>query len=357
MVQTLCRKVDKLQTPDLILIDECHHSLAASYMKILDVFPDARCVGITATPVRLGSGGLGRVFQKLLIGPTTKWLIENGFLSPFDYFSPSVADLSGLSVKNGEFVTEEVETRLIKKAVFGDVISYYHRLADGVKAICYCASVTHSRQMAEAFTEAGIPAAHIDGKTPEITRERCIADFRSGTIRILCNVDLISEGFDVPDCSASILLRPTQSLTLYIQQAMRCMRYQPGKRAIILDHVGNYARFGLPDADREWTLDEKPKGTKQAKDADEIPVRQCPRCFYTHEPGPYCPACGYEYPVKSRTPQEIREAHLEKIQGFVLDFSRPEDCHSYQELLAYASHKGYKPGWAYIQAKKKGLLA
>ena len=356
MVQTLCRRLDKLHIPELILIDECHHALAASYLKVLEAFPEARCVGITATPTRLESGGLGRVFHQLLQGPSTKWLIENGYLAPYDYFSPSVADLSGLTVRRGEFVTEEVESRLIKKAVFGDVISYYRRLADGVKAICYCASIAHSQRMAEAFTEAGIPAAYIDGKTPDIIRERRIADFRSGAIQILCNVDLISEGFDVPDCGASILLRPTQSLTLYIQQAMRCMRFQAGKRAIILDHVGNYARFGLPDADREWSLKEKPKGKRAAKESDDILVRQCPKCYYTHEPGPVCPSCGYAYPIKDRTPEEIHEAHLEKIQGFVLDLTTPDDCHSYEELLAYAANKGYKPGWAFYQAKQRGLL-
>ena len=140
------------------------------------------------------------------------------------------------------------------------------------------------------------------------------------------------------------------------QQAMRCMRFQAGKRAIILDHVGNYARFGLPDADREWSLKEKPKGKRAAKEPDDILVRQCPKCYYTHEPGPVCPSCEYVYPVKDRTPEEIHEAHLEKIQGFVLDLTTPEDCHSYEELLAYAANKGYKPGWAFYQAKQRGLL-
>ena len=282
-----------------------------------------------------------------------EWLIENGYLAPFDYFSPSVADLSDLKVVRGEFVTEEIEGRLIKKAVFGDVIAYYRKLADGVKAICYCASIAHSQRMAEEFTEAGIPAAHIDGKTPEIIRERRIADFRSGTIHILCNVDLISEGFDVPDCGASILLRPTQSLTLFIQQAMRCMRYQPGKRAVILDHVGNYARFGLPDFDREWSLEEKQSKQKDGHACGD--VRMCPRCYFTHEPGPECPNCGYEYPIKDRTPDAVPEAQLEKIQGFVLDLARPEDCHSYLELIAYGAKKGYKPGWAYHQARRRGM--
>ena len=150
--------------------------------------------------------------------------------------------------------------------------------------------------MAAEFTDAGINAVHIDGNTPKDECDRIISDFRKGYIKILCNVDLISEGFDVPDCECAILLRPTKSLTLYIQQSMRCMRYKPSKRAVIIDHVGNYARFGMPDADRKWELNAKKKVSKQADTSADIKVKQCPECFYTFEPLSFgravCPACG-----------------------------------------------------------------
>ena len=128
--------------------------------------------------------------------------------------------------------------------------------------------------MAYRFAEAGIKAAHIDGETSAYERQRIIDDFRAGNIKILCNVDLISEGFDVPDCSCVIMLRPTQSLVLYTQQSMRCMRYQPHKRAVIIDHVGNYTRFGMPDADRAWKLDAV-KGDK-VSGAETLKLTQCP---------------------------------------------------------------------------------
>ena len=156
----------------------------------------------------------------------------------------------------------------------------------------------------------------------------------------------------MPDCSCAILLRPTKSLTLYIQQSMRPMRYQPGKRAVILDHVGNYARFGLPDADREWTLD--PNHTKKQDKAP--PVRQCPKCFATFEPQAVCPICGYIFPVQSRTIEEIRETAMQKIEGFVLNYDSPRQCKSYQELQAYGRRKGYKPGWSYIMGKRMGFI-
>ncbi len=362
MVQTASRRLKNLKKPALIMTDENHHSPAASYRRIYDFFPDVLRVGVTATPVRLNGDGLGDVNDKLLVGVSAKWLIENNCLAPYDYYAPSVADLTGLHIKMGEYITAEIEQAMIKKAVFGDVISYYHKLADGKKAICYCASITHSKAMAETFSADGIPAAHIDGDTPKVERAEIIAKFRSGEIRILCNVDLISEGFDVPDCECAILLRPTQSLTLYIQQSMRAMRYREGKRAVIIDHVGNYARFGLPDDEREWTLEKKRKNQHQQ---NEIKARMCPDCFLTFNPdmaqkqdgSPVCPHCGYVFPKQERKELEIQSAaELTKIEGFRINYDSPDDCKTYKELLEYAKRKGYKPGWAYYQAKERGII-
>lgn len=361
MVQTAARRIKKLSKPALIITDENHHSLALSYKKIYDAFPDVLRVGVTATPVRLNGDGLGDVNDKLIIGPSTKWLIDHNCLAPYDYYAPSVADLSGLHIKMGEFVTADVEKAMIKKAVFGDVIGYYRQLANGKKAVCYCSSVKHSLATAEAFREAGINAVHIDGTTPDAERNRIVSDFRAGRITILCNVDLISEGFDVPDCECAILLRPTQSLTLYIQQSMRCMRYRQGKRAIILDHVGNYARFGMPDDDRLWSLEKRKRNIKKEAAENAEKVKQCPECYYTFGAPPHgqpcvCPHCGYVFPVKSREIETSESTELIHIEGFRLDFSSPDDCSSYSDLLAYAKKKGYKNGWAFYEARKRGFI-
>lgn len=351
MVQTACRRLHKMREPQLIITDENHHCLASSYRKIYDAFPQAQCVGVTATPTRLNGGGLGDVNDKLVVGATAKWLIENGFLAPYDYFAPAVADLSGIHTSRGEFIATEAAAELDKSTIYGDVIGHYRKLAAGRKAVCYCSSVNHSKAMAERFQDAGIPAAHIDGDTEKSERARIIEAFRTGEILILCNVDLISEGFDVPDCSCAILLRPTQSLTLYIQQAMRCMRYQPGKRAVIIDHVGNYTRFGMPDDDREWTLDPKRKKKQMVEDSEKI--RQCPECFFTFPFASQCPHCGYEFARSERAaPEEQPDAELTRIEGFVLDYQRPEDCQNRNELADYAKRHGYKPGWVYHTARR-----
>lgn len=354
MVQTICRRLDHMEPPKLIITDENHHCLASSYRKIYNAFPFAFGVGVTATPVRLNGGGLGDVNDRLIIGPSVRELIFRNCLADFDYYAPQVADLSDLKRRStGDFDPVQAAELLDSPAIYGDILRHYRKLADGVKAICYCSTIRHSEEMAKRFRDAGIPAAHIDGNTPKELRAQIIQDFRDNRLQILCNVDLISEGFDVPDCGCSILLRPTKSLTLFIQQAMRSMRYVPGKRAIIIDHVGNVHRHGLPDLDREWTLDPKPA----RKQKNEVHVRQCPKCYFTHYTASKCPNCGHIYQkTKEEILEEKKEQELVRMERRMEQVSRPEECMSAKELFAYAKKIGKKPGWAYYQAKERGFL-
>lgn len=352
MVQTVTRRVQKMQPPSLIITDENHHCLANSYRRIYEAFPGAYCVGVTATPVRLDGSGLGDVNDDLVIGPPTRWLIDNGYLAPYKYYSVKLIDTDALRTKRGEYDLTGV---VLDRKIYGDVIQSYRRFADGLKAICYCPSIPYSEQMAERFRAAGIPAAHIDGATDKKERDRIIADFRAGKIQVLCNVDLISEGFDVPDCGAAILLRPTKSLTLYIQQAMRCMRYKPGKTAVIIDHVGNVFRHGFPDDEREWDLYAKPD--KKSRKKPEIRAKECPDCMRAvPSTAAECPYCGYKFRAEGRELEEDGSAKIEEIKRITADYTRPGDCRSYRELLEYAKNHGYKPGWAYIMSKQMGYL-
>lgn len=356
MVQTACRRIERIQPPDLIIVDENHHAKAASYRKVLDAFPDAKAIGVTATPARLDGSGLGDVNDDLVQGVSAKWLIAHGYLAPYRYYAPSVADLTGVRIRHGEFDARQAESVLVQRAIFGDVIGHYRRLADGRKAICYCSTIEHSRRMAQAFCDAGIQAEHLDGDTDNAERARIVERFRAGETMILCNVDLISEGFDVPDCSCAILLRPTHSLTLYIQQSMRCMRYLPGKTAIIIDHVGNYARHGMPDDDRQWTL-EGNKKRAGSRENNSVFVKQCDECYAVVPTATaVCPECGFEFPRQCRTLDEVQDAKLDEVKGFTLNLVTPADCRSYEELLAYAQSHGYKRGWAYYQARERGYI-
>lgn len=357
MVQTIVKRLEKTSEPDLIVIDESHHVLANSYKKIIQHFHHALVVGFTATPVRLNGGGLGDINDILIEEVTTKWLIKNQFLSPYKYFAPEVMETFQLHVKRtGDYDLTELDNQFTERKIWGDVIAHYKKLADGEQAILYASSIYQSKKMAASFQEANIPSEHIDGKTPKLVRDEIIQKFRDGEIKVLCNLDLIGEGFDVPDCSTVIMLRPTQSLSLYIQQSMRGMRYRPNKTSIIIDHVGNVNRFGLPDMERTWSLEPK-KGSNQTK--AEAPVKICKECFMTVlQTDNKCPHCGAVFKVEAKAIEVDESAELKEIdeQTFKLDFRTPEDCKSMKELYDYAKTHNYKRGWAYHQGKARGFI-
>ncbi len=358
-IQTLIRRLDKMPAPVIIFPDECHHAAAATWRKLLNAYPDAYVIGFTATPARMGGQGLGDIFQSLIMGPTVKELISWGNLAPYKYYAPPVAaNLDGLRVRYGDYVQSEVALRMDKAEIIGDLIEQYKKLAPGARAVCYCASVAHSQHTAEMFRQAGIPAIHIDGETHDLVRKAAIRDFKAGTIRIICNVDLISEGFDVPAMEAVILARPTESLTLHIQQSMRPMRPDednPGKVAIIIDHVGNVYRHGLPDEDREWSLEGIKKKTGAGK--CEFPLRQCPKCYAAHRPSPACPFCHYVYPPEERADPEQKDGELSQV----IDLERKQKkievgrARSVITLEEIAMRRGYSPHWVRRMCSVKGI--
>ncbi|EMK1131941.1 DEAD/DEAH box helicase [Listeria monocytogenes] len=357
MVQTVVRRLEKTSEPALIIIDESHHVLANSYKKIINHFSNAKVVGFTATPVRINGGGLGDINDMLIEKVNVKWLIENQFLAPYKYFAPEVIQTSNLDIKRtGEYDITQLDDQFNQRKVWGDVIKHYQKLADGQQAILYASSLYQSQKMAASFEQVGITAAHIDGKTPKAERDHIIQQFRNGEIKVLCNLDLIGEGFDVPDCSTVIMLRPTQSLSLYIQQSMRGMRYRPEKTSIIIDHVGNVSRFGLPDMERTWTLEPK-KGSNSKK--AEAPVKICPDCFMTVlSSNKQCEHCGHEFKVEAKPIQIDDAAELQEITEpiFQVDYSSPNDCKNMKELYEYAKQHNYKRGWAYHQGKVRGFI-
>lgn len=357
MVQTVVRRLEKTSEPALIIIDESHHVLANSYKKIINHFSNAKVVGFTATPVRINGGGLGDINDMLIEKVNVKWLIENQFLAPYKYFAPEIVQTETLDIKRtGEFDMTGLDDQFNKRMIWGDVIKHYQKLADGQQAILYASSLYQSQKMAMSFASVDITSAHIDGKTPKNIRDDIIKRFREGEIKVLCNLDLIGEGFDVPDCSTVIMLRPTQSLSLYIQQSMRGMRYRPEKTSIIIDHVGNVSRFGLPDMERTWTLEPK-KGSNSKK--AEAPVKICPDCFMTVlSSNKQCEHCGHEFKVEVKPIQVDEAAELQEITEavFKVNYSSPNECKNMKELYEYAKEHNYKKGWAFHQGKARGFI-
>ncbi|WP_434132715.1 DEAD/DEAH box helicase [Sporomusa sphaeroides] len=348
-IQTIIRRLNKINPPQLIILDEAHHAAAATWRKLLEAFPFALVVGLTATPARMGGQGLGDIFDSMIIGPSVKDLIAMKNLAPYKYYAPPVAaDFSDLRVKYGDYVQADVALKMDKSEIIGDLVDQYRKLAPGARAVCYCASRAHSQHTAEIFRSANIPALHIDGETPKVSREAAINEFRNGSIRILCNVDLISEGFDVPAMEAVILARPTQSLTLHVQQSMRPMRIDednPNKVAVIIDHVGNLYRHGMPDEDREWSLE----GIKKKKPSEklEFSMKVCPKCYGAHKPAPICPYCKYVYTAKEQAAPEQRAGELAEIIELEKK-KRKEEIRKARDVVTLeqiAMSSGYKPGW------------
>jgi superfamily II DNA or RNA helicase len=349
--------------PDFIIFDEAHFSAANTWQKIITAFPDAYIVGLTATPCRLDGKPLGSTYDDMVVGITARELIDQGYLSPYKYYAPVVTDLSALKRKGSDYNQSQAAEILSQRAVFGDVIKHYRMYADGLQAICYCTTVKHSEEMAAEFRTAGINAVHFDGNTPADERTRIIEDYRSGVITILCNCDLISCGFDCPDCHCCILLRPTLSTALYIQQSMRALRPQEGKTAIILDHVNNYERHGLPDDPREWSLDETMKPADKYGEDGRLLVKQCLQCYCTYKAAPACPNCGYVNPTTAQELENIKAIRLEEIkqdrrvkaETTVRDKTL-DDCHTLQEVMSWCKLNNKKPGYGYYYAKSRGLV-
>lgn len=281
-------RLSELPKPNLIIVDESQHTRAKTYTDILDYYDNVPRLGFSGSPWRMNGQGFDDIYPAMVEGPSVKWLIDNYHLAPFTYYAPQT--LEGFKKRNGEYDKKSVDEVLGSK-IFGDAVSSYLSNANGKQAILYAHSVEYAKRYAVAFEDAGINAASVDGKTPKTERNRIINDFRSGKLKVLCNNDLISEGFDVPNCEVVIMCRPTASLVLYLQQSMRCMRYVDDKQAMIIDHVGNYVRFGLPDDDREWSL--TGRNSKGKVDAPDIHTCQyCYQVFYDWTADNRCPYCG-----------------------------------------------------------------
>jgi len=350
-VQTLARRLDRVITPpDLIVIDEAHHATAGSWERALGHWPDAYRLGVTATPVRLDGRGLSAVFDRLVIGPSVADLMFTGYLSPAKiYAPPQVADLSQLRRRAGDFAANDAATAMDRPTVTGDAIAHYRRLASGQRAIAFCCNVQHAEHVCASFLSSGILAATLLGSTDPLRRDATVAAFDAGAVQVLVTVDVVSEGFDIPAASCAILLRPTQSLGLYLQQVGRVLRPAPGKaHAVVLDHVGNVHRHGWPDDSRDWTLADLPRGTRTAS-VQALTVRTCPACFAAFRPAPICPCCGHEQPapkprILRQVDGELKELRREAVRQRTAERRM---ARTLPQLLALAKQRGYSPAWAF----------
>jgi superfamily II DNA or RNA helicase len=356
-VQTIVRRLDRLPwQPTLIVVDEAHHTTAdTGHGRVLAHYDGARVMGVTATPERLDGKGLGieagGFFDCLVMGPSVRELVDLGYLSkPVVYAPKTQLDLSGIRTLAGDFDKGALAAAMDKPAIHGDAVSHYRRYCDGAPSIAFTVSVAHAEHVAEAFRQAGYQAASIDGTLSDSDRRQRIEDLGAGRLNVLTSCEIISEGTDVPIVGGALLLRPTQSLSLFLQQVGRVLRIHDGKeKSVIIDAVGNTLRHGHPLEDRAWSLDAKPRRQRKGQEqVDGEKVKVCPECSAVHEPGPECPECGHAYPVQSR--------HIEQVDGQLTEI-RPGDrrlaarreqagCRSLEDLKALGAARGYHPRWA-----------
>lgn len=376
MVQTLTRRVDKLPTPSVILVDEAHHALAKSYQRILDKFPKAIVLLFTATPHRTGRVQLDQIADDIIVGQSIHELTDKGFLAPFRYFQPP-GDFDSKLLKRGstgDFTNESMQEAMSTK-IFGHIVKQYKRIAKGMQAVVYTYSIDSAIKIAAEFNSERISAVEVDGTTSKEKRDLAVRKFRDQKIKILVNVNLFTEGVDLPNVDCVIMARPTASLALYLQFSMRCLNPRPGKTAIIIDHANNFKSFGYPDDDRDWKQAIK-SGKQKSKTLLKDPglsIVTCDYCFAVVKASEVkdgkCPICGKPIKVHEAKPVsdvDLVEATRERkarikqiIQDQVMTniVDKPvSELKSLSELQAYARLHGYKSGWAWYQAKRKGLI-
>jgi superfamily II DNA or RNA helicase len=251
----------------------------------------------------------------------------------------------------GDYVQKQLEEAMVKTVITGSAVKHYGKYAPGKKAIAFCVSVRHAKDVAAEFREAGFTASHIDGGMKEEERDGVLKAFEEGRVQVLTSCDLVSEGFDLPAVEVAILLRPTKSLGLYLQQCGRAIRPHPDKeKTIILDHAGNTARHGFIDDDREWTLaDGFVQGRGNGDKAET--VRTCTACFAMHKPSPTCPVCGYVYPVKPRVVKHVDGDLVMMAREGEQDITTDEGMlqNKFKVLISVGRKRGYKNPtlWAY----------
>jgi superfamily II DNA or RNA helicase len=291
-----------------VIVDECHLAVATTYKKVLGKIGNPVLLGLTGTPCRLDGRGLGELFDEIIPTCSTGTLISEGLLAPIKYFAPHRPDLTGLRMQAGDYKQADIDAEMDRSTITGDAIEHYRKHCDGKRAVAFCTSIKHAEHVAEEFQAAGYKAVAISGESKTAERKAALSGLRSGELQVVCNAQLWVAGVDVPEIECIVLLRPSKSLTFYLQSIGRGLRTAPGKKHLtVLDHAGCIFEHGPPDMERRWTL-----ASRQKKEG-VTPVRQCPACFCAHPPAPVCPECGYRYPAADRDGPEEVDGELGEI--------------------------------------------
>lgn len=357
----------------LVVIDECHHAIKDSqYEKLFN--SGLPVVGATATPFRLDGRGLGDLFGRLVVAATPRQLVDEGYIQEPTIYSHPGPDMSGAKRIGGDWSMKETGLRSNKPKILADILATWKRRADGAKTLGFASTIDHSKSMVAEFTRAGIPAEHLDGKTPKQERDDILGRLGDGITYMVSNVGIATEGFDMPALDCAIMARPTASLCLWLQMCGRVMRNEG--YAIILDHAGNALRHGSPTRKIEYTLDVNSK-----QKPDVLGLKMCPGCLLMVKSGAnICPDCGMDLSPVARVIRkeeagelilfQDKEAVWEQIghdrdqykaifgeppiviKGELIEPTDQNKRRIYEHYVRKAWQKGYKMGWARVQYKR-----
>jgi superfamily II DNA or RNA helicase len=343
-IQTLARRRNS-PFVDLVIVDEAH-TMYKAQIDMIEKWDNVPFIGLTATPF---TKGMGKVYGKVVVVETTQSLIDQGYLCPFIAYGPPPPDLSGVKTMAGDYNQKQLSDKVNEKTILGDVVRTWLSRGEDRQTICFAVDIAHSKAIVDEFRCHGVNAAHIDAYTDEDERKELIRDFKSGKIKILSSVDILTKGFNNPEASCLIMARPTKSLIVHIQQIGRVLRIAEGKKnAIILDHGGNMERLGFPTDALPTLLCHGEKGTASKQERKDPLPKSCPKCDYlkpakVHE----CPQCGFL--PERQTEIVAQDVKLERIERI----NSQDKERWYSMLLYYAREKGFQDGWASHKYREK----
>lgn len=333
-----------LQTIRLVVIDEAHHAVAPGWRSLLEAMPNARRLGLTATPFRGDGKPLGDLFDEAVRGPSVAELTAAGFLCPAEVWAPVMnLDLSGVKISRGDYVQSDLDRVMDNDAITRMAMDQYSARMPGKPAIAFCVSVDHAKHVADAFARlGGWNAVSVDGSMSTEERDAAIRGLADGRIQVLTSCMIVSEGTDIPVVAGAIKLRPTKSMLLYRQQVGRVLRPSAGKaHACVIDLADNVKLHGMPDADLDWSL-------RHGLIPTARPTIRCPACHRRFAAGPKCPTCGrqfrsYAAPTMMRRIDQMDDSALRLIP--LADLERA--ARSELDLIRIAKARCYASGWLY----------
>jgi DNA repair protein RadD len=357
-------RTNKIEFPpaDMVVIDEAHHARTETYCAIVEAYPNAAIVGLTATPCREDGRGLGNVFQKLIECPPVHQLVKAGYLVGTVVYAPSTPDLRGVRVERGDYVESQLAQRMDNQKLVGDVVEQWLKLSERRRTVVFATGVKHSLHIRDEFRLAGVLAEHVDGATPTDERDAILRRLAAGDIDLVTNAMVLTEGWDSPDVSCLVLARPTRSLGLFRQMVGRVLRPAPGKtNALILDHAGASFTHGLVEDPIEWTLSEDHHAINATHatrgSSPEAPaLTACPECHAVRHAGKPCGSCGWR-PQEEAKSVIFADGELGRVERNrsvrVITYTAEEKARFYKQLLWIATERRYKPSLAAHKYKDK----